>query len=387
LIDRLFESKYFTSSFRYLRWPLALGPLAWGITSCFFPDKLIPSQRLEHYFPHDFWVTYRIDAFYNKFQYNYVGLMNIDFFWGVNFADRSGLSAWDTMDYGKIVWDETFNMSAEENQEAAVTFCQDIFDTPDLVFFETVNCPMMAFKTYLTSKKRDFPVKAENFDTDFYNFVNDVAEGQYFRDLAYVGFRDGKLAYYQIKFASNYLPTIPNVRKLEIFDDMTAICSKWDQKELKGMEGCMHSGLTDWTYLMMETAAWPLIGELLLFSVPFIGLVLLFTTWNLITTLVTLLPIAFIGTSVLYMYERDHYHIGASESVGILTMPVFCITYCVTFAAHYNCSPFESRQDKIREAMKAVIVPILLSCFSFILGIQVLNQSLVYFLTKTVFAI
>ena len=60
-------------------------------------------------------MTNRIYTFYELFQYNTVGIMNVDFYWGVLKNDRSEITRSDTMNIGSIIWDENFDPSLEEN--------------------------------------------------------------------------------------------------------------------------------------------------------------------------------------------------------------------------------------------------------------------------------
>ena len=65
--DRHVLSDLFLKVLRVVRWPLVIGPIAWGIAACVLAVRLEPMQHLEHFFPHEHWVTYRIEVFYNLF--------------------------------------------------------------------------------------------------------------------------------------------------------------------------------------------------------------------------------------------------------------------------------------------------------------------------------
>ena len=44
-----------------------------------------------------------------------MGIINVDFFWGVEKDDKSGVTRWDSMNLGEIVWDSTFDAAPEAN--------------------------------------------------------------------------------------------------------------------------------------------------------------------------------------------------------------------------------------------------------------------------------
>lgn len=191
-IDRALLSEFFLKILKVVRWPFAIVPIGWGIAAIVLGSKLIPQQHLEHFFPHHHFVTYRIYAFFELFQYNYVGVINIDFYWGALGIDRGNFTRWDTMKLGEIVWDETFDPALEENQQRIYDFC--IYTSEqDWVFYKTYICPMESFKNYLEKKKLPFPIAKDKFNAQFEEFFTKDKLGKELYSTGFIGWIDSKL--------------------------------------------------------------------------------------------------------------------------------------------------------------------------------------------------
>ena len=59
--------------------------------------------------------------------------LSVRIHWGIADLDREGVGAWNVTDLGKIVWDEDFDISPAENQQALIDLCETLRDNEDLV--------------------------------------------------------------------------------------------------------------------------------------------------------------------------------------------------------------------------------------------------------------
>lgn len=52
--------------------------------------------------------------------------LNIDIFWGVKDIDREEVSKWDPAYVGEVIWDDSFDLSPEANQQSLLDLCADL---------------------------------------------------------------------------------------------------------------------------------------------------------------------------------------------------------------------------------------------------------------------
>lgn len=109
---------------RKLRWPIVIIVSAWGVASIVFGTKIKKLAETETFFPDDHWI---ITTFYLALKNFHDGSLNkqvlVDIMLGVDKLDRTGLSYWDGVNFGEIVWDKDFDVSPVENQEYLLNFC------------------------------------------------------------------------------------------------------------------------------------------------------------------------------------------------------------------------------------------------------------------------
>lgn len=52
--------------------------------------------------------------------------------WGVKDLDRDGVGTWDPEDVGKLVWDDSFTMSPQANQQSILDLCASLKTNPNV---------------------------------------------------------------------------------------------------------------------------------------------------------------------------------------------------------------------------------------------------------------
>lgn len=96
------------------------------------------------------------------------GLVYVITIWGVNGVNRDGSNYWDPEDYGKVKWDNNFDISSPDSQEYLYDSCVELQES-DLAFqSSSVFCPMSYFKQYLEAINETFPFVYTN-DTNAYD--------------------------------------------------------------------------------------------------------------------------------------------------------------------------------------------------------------------------
>ena len=59
---------------------------------------------------------------------NIRGAIFVKMSWGVKDLDREEVDLWDPSKMGKLIWDETFTVIPESNQQALLDLCTDLRD-------------------------------------------------------------------------------------------------------------------------------------------------------------------------------------------------------------------------------------------------------------------
>ena len=109
------------------------------------------------------------------------GLIGVNVIWGIDKVDKSGTDQWDVEDYGKLVWDDSFDMSSPETQQFLYDVCVDTSYSDISYSPQTSDCPMSVFKNYTEGLGEGFPWVYSN-DTSSYDADTQKAE---FAELMY----------------------------------------------------------------------------------------------------------------------------------------------------------------------------------------------------------
>lgn len=79
--------------------------------------------------------------------------MNIDIFWGVKGIDKGDISKWDARwdseTIGEVIWDESFDLSPEVNQQSLLDFCADLKTKDFVKGDDSTECWTDDFNAYL----------------------------------------------------------------------------------------------------------------------------------------------------------------------------------------------------------------------------------------------
>jgi len=75
--------------------------------------------------------------------------LNVRIHWGIEGLDREGVSMWNVTDTGKLIWNNDFDMTPPENQQALLDLCADLRTRDDLVQRKSVTCWIEEFKRFV----------------------------------------------------------------------------------------------------------------------------------------------------------------------------------------------------------------------------------------------
>ena len=129
-------------------------------------------------------------------------IVQITITFGIEGVNRDGTTRWDPEEYGVIVWDDSFDMSSNEAQEALMRICEDTRASSLVYSEEFVTCPIEDFKNYLNATGEVFPYSesesgsGKSFGQQYYEFM----ESSYGIDTT-----SGTLSYIELSDDNEYI--------------------------------------------------------------------------------------------------------------------------------------------------------------------------------------
>ena len=69
--------------------------------------------------------------------------------WGVKSLDRSSVGLWDPEELGELIWNDEFDITPVENQQALLDLCDELTDDHALVKEDDVNCWIRDMDVYV----------------------------------------------------------------------------------------------------------------------------------------------------------------------------------------------------------------------------------------------
>lgn len=115
---------------------------AYGALAAYYALQISPLTKQEELLPPGHYILDIKDTLMNEFTEtaNSQDTLNVMIHWGISGLDRSETTMWDSMNSGKLIWDDNFTILPPENQMALLNFCQELRENEDLVFEGRVKC-------------------------------------------------------------------------------------------------------------------------------------------------------------------------------------------------------------------------------------------------------
>ena len=99
--------------------------------------------------------------------------------WGVKGLDRDGVGSWDPEDIGKLVWDPTFTVTPQANQQSIMDLCNGLKTNTEIVSDpDNIKCWILDMNDAQPSDKKLPIADATEFDTALKNFAQNTEAGR-----------------------------------------------------------------------------------------------------------------------------------------------------------------------------------------------------------------
>ena len=175
-MDHFFEL-YYSRAIYYLKYPIVIIFLLWiGVNAC-LAEGMDPLESELKYMDEDHYIqkSFSMLQDYKSLPTQYS--VQVYLVWGVKDLDESDNNYWDSYDIGEPVWDDDFQLAGGTTtvkQSRFLEICNIVQASP-LVLNDSsaVECPMLAFKTWLGSQQPPiaFPVPDKLFMPLLINFT------------------------------------------------------------------------------------------------------------------------------------------------------------------------------------------------------------------------
>ena len=117
------------------------------------------------------------------------GKFMVNIVWGVKGLDRSSVGLWDPAELGELIWNDEFDISPAENQQALLDLCDELTDDHPLVKDKDVKCWIKDMDLYVradSNNQKSIPLEDEiEFNMYLQKFAFQTEKGQgYVRDYS-----------------------------------------------------------------------------------------------------------------------------------------------------------------------------------------------------------
>jgi len=133
-------------------------------------------------------------------------------------------------------------------------------------------------------------------------------------------------------------PRISNKKKIKFFNEIQDLCEEWDKGSSASLQNLKNGAGTDWTFIWMETGHWTEIPEQLLVAIGIVFAAVFLTTFNIITSVLALLPPVFGMGSVFAQLETQGYEIGNGEAIPLVVMPCYFTLFSAGLLVSFDFS-------------------------------------------------
>jgi protein dispatched 1 len=284
----------------------------------------------------------------------YDNTIQVNFIWGIEDVDKSGVNRWDASNLGTIEWDNNFDMSSEANQQRLLDICNNL-KASNLVKDQQVTCWVQDF---VNAQNGGNPVPQANFYTELETYLATTTGQNQYSDNQ-IGYINGRLYFIKFEALSVAIP-FQGYEILEpVYDDWENLKDNYNKNSPIGINNSFQTAAFHWAFLVTEKAFVSGAIQGTLISMLFAFLVLLFSTLNIMIALYSILSIGGIVVSAISVMEMSGWTLGIIESIAMVILIGFSVDYVVHLANHYVESVYEDRYRKMQESLGSIGISIL----------------------------
>ena len=425
-VERFFGTKFsgFVIRFRFVF--VLLFSVLFGV-SVYFAMLIEPKNENDQWFFDSHYMQSVIN-FENKFYGNdFNDLVYIDVIWGIDGVNRQNTDWYDPSDYGKIKWDDGFDMSMPETQLFMYDMCVNLTNNRNLVY-DNDNCNFQNIVDYSISINASFPwtytnvnnanysnkTQKEEFAMFLYNFSqSDYGADMVNDDLIFVQLyiddddNDSTDNNYQVKAELRYIglnlpSTVQWDSTLSESLRVRNLWQKWLKNNFYNNPKCP-TGVCKpiqasyrWAWLQSRVEFTTTAIQGILIAIPLTFGVLIFSTRSVYVSVFATFTIAGVIVCELGLISLLDWEFGVSESVSAVIMIGFSIDYTVHIGnAYLECKTSKERNKRISYALltmaisivSGAVTTVITTSFLLIPPIIFFQKMAILFITTIIFSI
>lgn len=278
--------------------------LIWTGVASYYASQLSPLTKEEEFLPSDHELMQVWQTVEKNFPVGAIVELNIDIFWGVKDVNRDDVVKWEPSYVGEVIWDDSFDLSPEANQQNLLDFCTDLV-TQDFVADDYVKCWTDDFNLYLSelNPPLSMPLPPAIFEEKLNAWVTDNELGQLAKSQQILGFKNDKLIYMKVLSKSKGIAYDAYKNKNPWYEKWEKHMEEYRNDAPKGMDSAEQTAGMLWAWMASEKAFMSSAFKGMTIATAFAFTILLIATGNIIQAIISLLCVAIVIVTVLAIMQ------------------------------------------------------------------------------------
>ena len=302
-----------------------------------------------------------------QFGGNVGDLLSVELTWGIEpRVDRCGLTRWEAENRGRVLWDDTFDLSPVAAQQHVFDICEALLVSDKLYDpSQDVDCFLYDLIDYANARNLSFPfdfssnpaAQRRDFNALVQDWVTLDPKGIFHLNNGNVGIKHNELVLISIGYQLKLLQFESYDIKEGEYDFWEKQIGEWNEAAPDCVSGAFQSSI-GWAWMASEVAFVTSAIQGVGIALPAAFVVLVLSTGNwIISALATCTVICILMTEVMLMVLQG-WKLGISESVSVVVMIGFSIDYVVHYGASYVECDKEDRKGRIQHALHTMGISI-----------------------------
>ena len=176
------------------------------------------------------------------------GQLAVSFVWGLQGINKDNVNKYDPTDLGKLIWDDKFDITEENNQVRLFDICEVLKSSP-LIFDNEITCFLYDFKKYLVTKSITFPVKKNDFVKELKFFAKTNAGVKLERKYSF-GIIEDKVRFVNVQVVGkrNARGPAPEMNKaFKIWEDLL---EDFNKNSKSGLNNAIQTAGVSWAWIV-----------------------------------------------------------------------------------------------------------------------------------------
>jgi len=358
-LEKFFELKYAPFIRRYRFAALAVFFVGYAVMLS-FAAQLQPQSEDVEWLPDDHVISKTIDLLTNGYQVSeYSDQVTVDVVWGLAGLNRKGTNPYKPSELGTVIWDDTFTLLPDENQEYLIDVCleaelQGLLANID----QNRNCFIEDYRDYRLAMNQSFPA---TFDTqaelaaDLQAFAYETENTEY---LQFDG--DGSLKFVKITFTIPLAWGQPYTITYPWYEKWEAFVNEMNSQAPSGVDGAIQTASGGgWCWMITERSFVTNLVQGMALAMAMAFLTLVLATQNVVLAFMAAFSISGIVACVLGSAKLLGWQLGIAESISGVILIGFSVDYVVHISELYSkYGKHGDRVYKTTQALKAMGITI-----------------------------